>query len=245
MLADGPEVRYAQRRTDGDKPRERLLREGPDTLTTAELIAVLLRTGVPGRPALRVAEELLERFGSLDRLAQAGLRELSAASGMGPAKVAVLRASLELGARWVRTPLLPGEPLGSPEQVARHFGPRMRGYRQEVFVVVLLDARQRVLGEVEVSRGSVNQSLVHPREVFAAAVREAATFVLLVHNHPSGDSAPSPEDREVTRRLARAGELLGIPVLDHLVIAGHGHHSFARSGELPAPANSGWSSVLV
>ena len=240
MQTDGTGARNAPRRTNGEKPRERLLREGPDMLTTAELIAVLLRTGVPGRSSLRVAEDLLERFGSLDRLARAGMRELASFPGMGPAKIAGLRAGLELGARWVRAPLLSGEPLNSPEQVARHFGPRMRRYRQEVFVVVLLDSRQRVIDEVEVSRGSVNQSLVHPREVFAAAVRESATFVLLVHNHPSGESAPSPEDREVTRRLVRAGELLGIPVLDHLVIAGSTHHSFARAGEISCQATSAW-----
>ena len=239
MPLDG--MRSTPRPGDVDKPRERLLREGPDSLTTAELLAVLIRTGVPGLSALRVAEGLLERFGSLDGLARAGMRELCGAPGMGPTKIAGLRAGLELGARWVLAPLLSGEPLNSPEQVARHFGPRMRRYRQEIFVVVLLDSRQRVIDEVEVSRGSVNQSLVHPREVFSAAVRESATFVLLVHNHPSGEAAPSPEDREVTRRLVRAGELLGIPVLDHLVIAGRNHHSFARAGEIACQSSSVWN----
>jgi DNA repair protein RadC len=205
-------------------PRERLDREGPESLAVTELIALLVRTGGRGSTSIRVADALLERFGSLDALARAGNAELRGVQGMGPAKIA-------------RTPLVPGEKLQSPEQVSAHFSARMRRYRQEVFVVLLLDSRHRLIGEVEVSRGSLNQSLVHPREVFAPALRESAAAILVLHNHPSGDPQPSREDHEVTRRLVRAGEILGIRVVDHLVIGGEQFTSFARTGQLLASSD--------
>jgi DNA repair protein RadC len=204
-----------------------------------ELIAVLLRTGVRGRSALQIAEELVRSFGTLESLARAGDGQIRQAAGIGPAKLAALRAAFELGSRLLREPLPFGAKLTSPEQVAAHFGPRMRGYRQEVFVVLLLDARHRVIGEIEVHRGSLDQSLVHPREVFAPALRESAAAILVLHNHPSGDPTPSQEDREVTDRLVRAGELLGVRVVDHVVIGAGGHSSLARNGLLgPQAARS-------
>ena len=220
-----------------ERPRERLEREGPESLALAELIALLVRTGARGATSIRVANALLERFGSLDALARAGNAELRRVAGMGPAKIASLRAAFELGARLACTPLVPGEKLQSPEQVAAYFGARMRRYRQEVFIVLLLDSRHRLIGEVEVSRGSLNQSLVHPREVFAPALRESAAAILVLHNHPSGDPEPSREDHEVTRRLVRAGEILGIRVVDHLVIAGERYTSLARTGQLIASSD--------
>ncbi|MFI5316785.1 MAG: DNA repair protein RadC [Myxococcota bacterium] len=218
--------------TGSERPRERLEREGAESLALVELLALVLRTGPRASGALRLAQTLVERFGSLDALARAGTAELRAVRGMGPAKVGSLRAAFEIGARLLRTPVEPGEKLHSPEQVAAHFSARMRRYRQEVFVVLLLDSRHRLIGEVEVSRGSLNQSLVHPREVFAPALRESAAAILVVHNHPSGDPQPSREDHEVTQRLVRAGEILGIRVVDHLVIGGLDFTSFARTGQL-------------
>jgi DNA repair protein RadC len=216
----------------GEGPRERLFRGGPAALSLVELLAVLLRTGARGRSALRVAEELVRQFGSLEALARAGDRQIRQAVGIGPAKLAGLRAALELGARLVREPLDVGVKVSSPEQVAAHYGPRMRRYRQEVFVVLLLDARQRVIGDVEVHRGSLDQSLVHPREVFAPALRESAAAILVLHNHPSGDPTPSEEDREVTLRLAQAGEILGVRLVDHVVIGAGEHRSLSRAGLL-------------
>jgi len=221
-------------RTEG--PRERLLREGPGALSLVELIAVVLRTGVRGRSALRVAEELVRRFRSLEALARAGDVEIRRAAGIGPAKLAGLRASFELGARLVRGPLPIGVKVTSPEQVAAHYAPRMRSYRQEVFVVLLLDARHRVIADLEVHRGSLDQSLVHPREVFAPALRESAAAILVLHNHPSGDPTPSEEDRAVTDRLARAGEILGVRLVDHIVIGAGEHRSLARGGMLAPQA---------
>ncbi len=230
---DDQHRRVAARPGDtGQGPRERVLRDGAGTLSTAELIAVVLGSGTRGRPAAEIAARLLRSFGSLEALGHAGGAEIAAAAGMGPARTAALRAALELGARWARAPLARGTRVTSPEQVAAHFGPRLRRLRQEVFVVLLLDARHRVIGQAEVHRGSLDSSLVHPREVFAPALRESAAAIVLLHNHPSGDPTPSREDRDVTRRLAQAGDILGIRVLDHLVIASDAHRSFARSGWL-------------
>lgn len=215
-----------------ERPRERLLHGGSAALSPAELLALVLRTGARGCPATRLADELLRRFDSLAGISQAGEAELRGMAGMGPAKVASLRAAFELGSRVARAPLVPGQRLGSPEQVFSHFGARLRRFRQEVFFVLLLDSRHRLISEVEVSRGSLNQSLVHPREVFAPALRESAAAILVLHNHPSGDPLPSREDHDVTRRLARAGEILGIQLLDHVVIGAEGYTSFARSGWL-------------
>jgi DNA repair protein RadC len=219
-----------------DGPRERLLRDGAEGLSSEELIAIVLGTGTRNRSVGELAAQLLRRFGSLDALARAGTAELGSAAGMGPAKTASVRAAFELGARWSRAPLDRGAKLASPEQVVAHYGPRLRHYRQEVFVVVLLDSRQRVLGQAEVHRGSLDQSLVHPREVFAPALRESAAGILVLHNHPSGDPTPSREDRDVTRRLVQAGEILGIRVIDHVVIAANAHCSFARAGLLDSQA---------
>jgi DNA repair protein RadC len=217
-----------------EQPRERLWAEGVEALSACELLALVLRTGAPGQPVLELARGLWERFGSLERLARAGDAELAALGGMGPAKTAALRAALELGARAARAPLRAGERLVGPEQVFAHLAPRMIGLRQERFLALLLDSRQRVIREVEVSRGSLDQSLVHPREVFGPALREAAAALVVAHNHPSGDPEPSAEDREVTSRLASAGQILGVALLDHVVVGGAGYVSFARRGWLQA-----------
>jgi DNA repair protein RadC len=224
-----------------ERPRERLHASGAEALSIVELIALVLRVGARGSPSLALASDLFARFGSLDRLARAGDAELAGVSGMGPAKIASLRAALELGGRLAREPIPTGERLHSPKQVFAHFGARLRQLRQETFFVLLLDSRHRLLREVEVSRGSLNQSLVHPREVFAPALREAAAAILVLHNHPSGDPLPSREDHEVTRRLHESGELLGVPLLDHVVIGADGYTSFAERGWLapkapPAPS---------
>jgi DNA repair protein RadC len=215
-----------------ERPRERLGREGAQALALVELLALVVRTGGPGVPALELAAELVRRFGSLERVARAGDAELRAVAGLGPAKIASLRAAFELGCRLVRSPLEPGHKLQSPQQVFEHFGARLRRARQEIFFVLMLDSRHRLLREVEVSRGSLNQSLVHPREVFAPALREAAAAILVLHNHPSGDPQPSREDHEVTRRLAQAGEILGIRLVDHLVLGADAYTSFAEQGWL-------------
>lgn len=225
----------AERAAGLDRPRERLLAFGAEALSAAELLALVLRTGARGRDALDVARHLLDRSGSLDRLESAGARELAGAPGVGAAKAAALVAAFELGRRCATTRLAEGAALRGPEDVFRHFAPRLRRLPQERFGVVLLDGRHRVIGEEMVSQGTLTASLVHPREVFRPALRACAAALILVHNHPSGDPSPSAEDRAVTRRLARAGELLGIRVLDHVIVAERGYASLREEGSLEDP----------
>ena len=213
-----------------DRPRERLDAVGPDALSDAELLALLLRTGGRGADALSVAARLLQRHEGLLGLARASQRELSAIPGIGPAKRATLRAAFELGRRLAAGRLAPGTALRGPADVFRHFHPTLRDAPTERFLVVLLDGRHRLMRHELVSQGTLTASLVHPREVFRPALRESAAALVLVHNHPSGDPAPSAEDREVTARLVRAGELLGIPVVDHVVIAERGYTSLRETG---------------
>ncbi len=238
MLSQPAPKRALRREENWERPRERLRLEGAERLSLAELLALVLRTGAPGQSALAVAGALVRGFETLDGIARAGDAELLAVPGLGRAKLAALRAALELGARHACSPLRPGTRLDSPERVFEHFRPRLRRLRQEVFFALLLDSRHRLIREVEVSRGSLNQSLVHPREVFSPALRESAAALVVVHNHPSGDPEPSREDAEVTRRLAQAGDILGVRLVDHLVIGADDFRSFARMGLLPAQAKA-------
>jgi DNA repair protein RadC len=224
--------------TDG--PRERLDTLGPGALSDAELLALLLRTGGPGRAAQSLASDLLARHDGVAGLARTGPAELRQTAGIGPAKSASLLAALELGRRLATRRLRTGDAIRGPADVHRHFHARLRDAPHERFLVLLLDGRHRVLREVTASQGTLTASLVHPREVFRPALREAAAAVILVHNHPSGDPTPSREDREVTERLVQVGEILGVPVLDHVIVAERGYVSLRQDGGLrenrpPAP----------
>jgi DNA repair protein RadC len=163
-------------------------------------------------------------------LARSGIEELCTIPGIGPAKVAQLKAALELGKRAMAIPLSTGTKISSSSDLFRHFHPLVRDLKHEIFKVILLDAKNTVMKEVTVSEGSLTLSIVHPREVFALAVRESAAGVIFLHNHPSGDPTPSTEDRRLTDRLVTAGEVLGIRVLDHLVIGDGRYVSFADEG---------------
>jgi len=213
-----------------DRPRERLRAVGAAALADAELVALLLRTGGRGRDALSVARSLLAARGGLRGLAALTERELAAEPGVGPAKAAGLLAALEIGRRVATRLLRPGDGIRGPADVFRHFHARLRDASRERFLALLLDGRHRVIREVEISRGTLTASLVHPREVFRPALRDGAAALVVVHNHPSGDPTPSAEDRQVTDRLARAGELLGVRLLDHVVVAEHGYRSLREDG---------------
>ena len=215
-----------------DRPRERLFAMGSAALSDRELLALVLRTGAPRNSVLALASRLLELCGGLRGLARAPAQQLRELPGVGAAKSASLLAALEIGRRLASRRLRAGDVLKSPADIYHHFHPHLRDVPQERFLVVLLDGRHRVLREVAISQGTLTASLVHPREVFRPALREAAAAIILVHNHPSGDPAPSQEDLEVTRRLVRAGEILGIPVLDHVVVAERGYVSLREQGHL-------------
>ncbi|MGH0028648.1 MAG: RadC family protein [Myxococcota bacterium] len=222
---------------DGDRPRERLLRLGSTSLSDAELLALLLRTGSRGRTALEVAQRVLAERGGLAGLARSAVEELVRVPGLGPARAAGVLAAVELGRRLAGRRLPERLAVRDPGDVFRHFHPRLRDADQECFVALLLDGRHRLLREEWISRGTLTASLVHPREVFRPALRACAAALVLVHNHPSGDPTPSPEDRQVTRRLARAGELLGIQVVDHVVVAERGYASLREEGSLSGPTD--------
>lgn len=218
---------------DIDRPRERLWSLGPCALTTVELLAILIGTGKEGRGVLEVAGRLLERSeGSLRRLAQRPRAELLRAEGIGPTKAARLVAAFELGVRLTREDRPPVPRIREPDDVVRVFGGRLRDLQVEEFHLLALDSQSQVLREVLVTRGLLNSSLVHPREVFRAAIAEAAAGIIVVHNHPSGDPTPSAEDRAVTQQLAAAGRLLDLPLYDHVIIAGDKFVSFATAGLL-------------
>jgi DNA repair protein RadC len=210
-----------------ERPRERLLERGADGLSDAQLIAILLRTGRKQQSAVELAARILSEFGDLRAVAQASTTELCRIDGVGPAKAAQLKAAHELGRRVAAAPLRIGTPIESSAAVFEHFGPLLKGLKQERFVGLYLDGKHRVVLERTISEGSLTASLVHPREAFAPAVRVSAAAVIFLHNHPSGDEAPSREDRELTARLASCGRLLGIPMLDHLVIGADRYFSFA------------------
>lgn len=204
-------------------------------MTEAELLAIVIRTGdsATGQSAIDLGREILSRFGSLEQVARASTAELCQAKGTGPAKAATILAAFELGRRVVARRLSwEQERFTSPEQIFHHYQHQMLSLRKERFHILLLDSKNRIMREIMVSEGSLTQSIVHPREVFTQAVRDSAAAVILIHNHPSGDPTPSREDREITRRLKDAGDLLGIRVLDHLVIGASDFFSFSAQGLL-------------
>lgn len=215
-----------------ERPRERLVRYGSETLTDGQLLAILLGTGFEGSTALDVGVALLERYDGLSGLSRRGVREFCAVPGVGPAKAALIKAALEVGKRATAAPLTTGQRVTSSEDVFRHYRPLMRDLRREVFKVVLLDGKNAIIRDVTVSEGSLTLSIVHPREAFVPAIKESAAAVIFVHNHPSGDPEASPEDRALTRRLVSVGELIGIRVLDHVIIGDRQYVSFADEGWL-------------
>jgi len=214
-----------------ERPRERLLEKGAGALSDSELLALVLRTsGVAGDTTVDQARRLLAAFGGLPALGRATVSEISRHKGMGLARAASLVAVFELGGRLACARVDNGGVFRTSREVYDHFRGRLSPLAKEVFCVLLLDAKHRKLREVQISEGSLTASIVHPREVFSPAVRDAAAAVILVHNHPSGDPAPSPEDLEITRRLRSAGDVLGVRVLDHVIVGRERHFSFVDAG---------------
>jgi DNA repair protein RadC len=215
-----------------ERPRERLLALGPASLADAELLAILLRTGSKGRSAVDLARELLGRFGSVSALLEAGAGDASATPGLGAAKLAQLKAALELARRALKEEISTRDALASPRAVRDYLRLALAGLEQEVFMVLLLDAQHRVIASEELSRGTLTQTSVYPREVVKQALRRNSAAVILAHNHPSGIAEPSRADELLTQALKSALDLVDVKVLDHLVIAGNVAWSFAERGRL-------------
>ncbi len=201
-----------------ERPRERLASLGPQALTNAELIAILLRVGVTGENAVQVGQRLLQQFGGLGGLHRAPIEELINQHGIGEAKAAQIKAAIELGRRLTLEVPEERPTINSPADAAALVQYEMSALEQEHLRVLLLDTRNHVLDISEIYRGSVNMSQVRVGEVFKAAIRRNATAVIVVHNHPSGDPTPSPDDVAVTRAFVQAGKLVDVDVLDHLII---------------------------
>jgi DNA repair protein RadC len=200
-----------------DRPRERLLRLGEESLTDAEILAILLRTGRKGVSALMMGELLLKQFGSLENLARQSVSEISKVSGVGRTKAGLLKAAFDLHRR-IQAQQRERPCLDHPSKVHELLFPEMCFHNVEVLMALALDSKLRLVRRFEISRGLLNQTLVHAREVFREAIAVSAAHVVLAHNHPSGDPRPSPDDIRATRELSRAGELLGIPLVDHVII---------------------------
>ncbi len=215
-----------------ERPREKLLTRGAEALSDAEVLAILLNSGSGGRSALDIARGLVQLYGSLRAIARRPASELCELPGLGNARVATLQAAFELGRRYASAPDTETDIIGSPEDIASMYIPRLRDLQRERFMVLLLDNAGHIIRENVVSEGIVNASLVHPREVFHAAVTELASSIILLHNHPSGVREASREDHLVTRQLVDAGRLMDIPVHDHIIICGNGYVSFAEEGWL-------------
>jgi DNA repair protein RadC len=215
-----------------DRPRERLYHKGPDSLADAELLAIQLGSGLPGRSAMDIARDLLVRYGSLGGMAGRGVTELAAVRGVGPVKAVRLAAAFEITRR-LRSRNGGGRVvLASPEQVFARYGPLMEDLQKEVFRVALLDAQNGLLRDVVVSEGTLSASLVHPREVFKPAILESAASMILLHNHPSGDPTPSREDLRLTKQLVACSELLDLRIHDHVIIGHERYISLAQRGAL-------------
>jgi DNA repair protein RadC len=215
------------------QPRERYAEEGPSRFGDVELLALALGTGVAGHSSTAIAAELIDRFGHLGAVAQAEVAALASQTGIGAARAVRLLAAIECGRRIGRARPPSGEPILSPQAAWNHLGPALRHLPEEELHALFLDRRRRPLGLRQLTRGCDAFTVVEPRQIFRVAVGLGAAAVILAHNHPSGDPTPSPQDRDVTRRVAIAGRSLGIPLLDHLVVGAEGYRSLAGEGELP------------
>ncbi len=229
-----PGRRYTMRDMPAaERPRERLVRYGADKLSGEELLAVLISRGTAGIPVKEIAHRLLAHFGSITAVGDATVEELKRVPGIGMAKACQIKAAFELARRFQES-LAPSEreELTTPETIVRLIKPRIVERKKECFFTVLLDARNRHIRTEQVSVGSLDTTLAHPREVFDAAVHDHAPAIVVVHNHPSGDPTPSEDDIRLTKRLFEAGRVLGIRLVDHIIIAQDRYYSFRTHGLL-------------
>ncbi len=213
-----------------DRPRERMMLYGAQALSNAELLAILLRTGTYQESAVHVAQRLLLECGGLRMLTDMSMEQLTEIKGIGEAKALQIQAGIELGRRLARSAMNETVTIRSPQDVAALLMEDLRYLQKEHFVCLFLNTKNHVIGQETLSMGSLNASIVHPREVFRAAIKRSSASIVCAHNHPSGDPTPSPEDVEITKRLVQAGEIVGIDVLDHIVIGDKRYVSLKELG---------------
>ena len=208
------------------RPREEFDRVGAENVSDAVLLALILRTGTKGMNVVEVSQRLLSAFGSLTALAKVSVKDLQAIDSIGPVKAQMIKAAMELAQRLTRESVGESPIVITPEQAAAVLRERARVLQHEVFWALMLDTKNRLIGEPkQISQGTLNSSLVHPRELFKKAVESSCAAIILAHNHPSGDPTPSSEDIKITKQLIGAGEVMGIRILDHIVIGHRKHNS--------------------
>jgi len=213
-----------------ERPRERLKQFGPEALSAQELLALIIGRGVSKKSVMTIAQELLVEFGNIKAISQATIEELSQIKGIGFAKAAQIKACFELGKRQDLEPELKDFDIKDPESVIKAIRTSIKDKAKEHFKLILLNTRNKIIGISTISIGTLNTSLVHPREVFKEAIIHNAMSVVLAHNHPSGDPEPSEDDLTITRRLVEAGKILGVEVIDHIIISKNGFFSFKDKG---------------
>lgn len=212
-----------------DRPREKLTLRGPQSLTDAELVAILLRTGTKGKSVVAVAQEMITKEGNLARLAARSLSDLRKNAGVGKDKAATLLAAFEISRRILsQEKWLSNKRVTSPEDVANIFIPLFRDEVKERFMVVCLNSANKIIAYDTISVGNLNSSVVHPREIFKTALEQNAASIILLHNHPSGNPDPSNEDIAITKKLVESGKIMDIPVYDHIILAGNNYTSFVE-----------------
>ncbi|WP_248927404.1 RadC family protein [Paenibacillus hamazuiensis] len=213
-----------------ERPRERMQQQGAQALSNAELLAILLRTGTYSESAVHLAQRVLQESGGLRRLVEMTMEQLTAIKGIGEAKALQIQAGIELGRRLARSSMGEKVIIRSPQDAASLLMEDLRYLQTEHFVCLFLNTKNHVIGQETLSVGSLNASIVHPREVFRAAIRRSSASIICAHNHPSGDPTPSREDIEMTGRLMEAGEIIGIEVLDHIIIGDNRFSSLKEQG---------------
>ena len=216
---------------ENDRPREKLLKFGEESLSDAELLAIFLRVGVKGKSAVELAQDLLDYFGNLDRLLNANETEFCQAKGLGQAKYVQLRAVLEISQRHFKSGLTKGDAFSKPEQVAKYLASKIGHQQREIFGIILLDQQNQLISFLPLFTGTLNQANIHARELIKATLEHNAAAVILAHNHPSGDPTPSQEDISLTHTLINTFKLIEVRCLDHIIIGDHGRWtSFAEKG---------------
>lgn len=215
-----------------ERPREKMIQNGPGTLSNAELLAIFINSGRGNVTAVDLGKMLLQKYRSLQEIAKLTVDDFQLMAGIGQARAVCLAAAFELSRRMGAPDLDESAPITSPKDAAARYIPMLRDRTQEVFMVISLNSSNRILSEKIITTGLLNSSLTHPREVFRAAILEHAASIILVHNHPSGNREPSEEDLRVTRQMAEAGQIMGIPVHDHIITTPNAYTSFAERGLL-------------
>lgn len=218
--------------SEDERPRERLLKKGEKYLSNSELLAIILGTGTKKKSSIDLANEIITTFGGIKYLSNISAEQLSLIKGVGLAKASNIIAALELGKRVAVASKEEGFKISSPQDVGNIYMDEMMHLKKEIFKIVLLDTKNKIISDKIISEGSLNASIVHPREVFIEAIKKSSNKIILIHNHPSGEIEPSSEDKAITRRLVEAGKIIGIEVLDHVIIGNHKFYSFKEDERL-------------